>query len=62
MTTQTSLTTIVCVIVLSIAAISMHGCHQLEETKRAAYQAGLEQIQLEGSRYTRLGRPSDTNK
>lgn len=36
---------------------SMHGCHQTESTRRAAYAAGLEEIQLEGTPSTRLGTP-----
>ncbi len=36
----------------------MHGCHQVESTKRAAYNAGLEEVQLEGSVSVRLGTPT----
>jgi len=53
---NTSIATTICVVVLAIAAVTMHGCAQIESTKRAAYQAGLEEIQMEGTISTRLGK------
>lgn len=53
---NTSIMTTLCVLILAVTAMVMHGCHQTESTTRAAYEAGLEQVQLEGSPHTRLGR------
>lgn len=39
-----------------IAITAMHGCTQYSLAKRTAFEMGLEEIQLEGSMSTRMGR------
>jgi hypothetical protein len=58
MNENTAWTTIACTAIACLALASIKGCQNVEETKREAYRNGLEEVQMEGSTLTRLGRPS----
>ena len=54
---NTSIVTAIFLIASAITLLGAHGCSEREATKRAAYAAGLEEIQMGGTTETILGRP-----
>ena len=54
---NTSIVTAIFLIASAITILATHGCSESEATIRAAYAAGLEEIQLDGSTATLLGKP-----
>ena len=54
---NTSIVTTIFLIVSAITILGTHGCSELEASQRAAYAAGLEEVQMDGSTTCRLGKP-----
>lgn len=46
---NTGTTTVICFAIAALAIGSMHGCATTQATKRAAFEAGLEEIQKGGT-------------
>jgi len=45
MNESTATMVVLCVLILSACVLGIHGCSQMEQTERAAMEAGLVQVQ-----------------